>query len=134
MVRYLCLVCRILCELVLDVEFVELLTLSDQHLNPERGFEPGSSSECLLKFDTRSKPLGDHSRLLDNFINVQILFSLYQKPILQLVDNCTYGTIAFQCIKSSLVQMDSLDLILCLMHHSRPVLPNVGSVTAQTNP
>ena len=39
---------------------------------------------------------------LDNFITMQILFSLYQEPILQLVDNCTYGTIAFPCIKSSL--------------------------------
>ena len=39
--------------------------------------------------------------VLDNFITVQILFTLYQKLILQLVDNYTYGTIAFSCIKSS---------------------------------
>ena len=32
---------------------------------------------------------------LGNFINVQILFSLYQ----ELVDNCNYGTIAFPCKK-----------------------------------
>ena len=39
---------------------------------------------------------------LDNFITEQILFSLCQKPILQLDDSCTYGTIAFLCMKSSL--------------------------------
>ena len=39
---------------------------------------------------------------LDEFITVQILLILYQKPILQLVDNCTFGTIAFPC---SLVKM-----------------------------
>ena len=27
------------------------------------------------------------------------IFSLHQKPILHLVDNCTYGAIAFPCIK-----------------------------------
>ena len=42
---------------------------------------------------------------LDNFTTVQNLFSLYQKPILQLVDNCTYGTIAFPCIKSFLLRV-----------------------------
>ena len=31
--------------------------------NPKRGFKPGSSSECLLEFDTRSKPHGHHSWL-----------------------------------------------------------------------
>ena len=35
---------------------------------------------------------------LDNLITVQILFLLYYKPILQLVDDCTYGTIAFPCM------------------------------------
>ena len=39
---------------------------------------------------------------LDNSFTAQILLSFYRKPILQLVDNCTYGTIAFLCIKSSL--------------------------------
>ena len=34
--------------------------LSDQYCNAERGFEPGSSSECLLEFDLRSKTLGHH--------------------------------------------------------------------------
>ena len=43
---------------------------------------------------------------LDNFITVQILFSFNYKPILQLVDNCTYGTIAFPCIKSSLIEVN----------------------------
>ena len=33
------------------------LTLSYRYRNPERDFELGSSSECLLEFDTRSKPL-----------------------------------------------------------------------------
>ena len=37
---------------------------------------------------------------LDNFITLQFL--LYQKPILQLADNCTYGTMAFSGIKSSM--------------------------------
>ena len=40
------------------------LTLSNQYRNPEQGFEPRSSSECLLEFDTRSKPLGYHGRLM----------------------------------------------------------------------
>ena len=40
---------------------------------------------------------------LDHFTKTQILLFIYQKPILQLVDNYTYGTIAFPCIKSSLV-------------------------------
>ena len=39
---------------------------------------------------------------LDNFITVHIYFLLYQKPILQWVDNSTYGTIAFPCMKSFL--------------------------------
>ena len=39
---------------------------------------------------------------LDNFITVKNIFSLHQKPILELVDSCTYGTIAFPYIKSSL--------------------------------
>ena len=30
---------------------------------PEAGFKPGSLSECLLEFDTRSNPLGHHGRL-----------------------------------------------------------------------
>ena len=29
---------------------------------------------------------------------------MYQKPILQLVDNCTYGIIALPCVKSSLLE------------------------------
>ena len=33
------------------------LLLSNQYRNPERGFKPGSLSECLFEFDTRSKPL-----------------------------------------------------------------------------
>ena len=41
--------------------------------------------------------------VLDHFITVQILFLKYQNPIPQLVDNCTYGTIAIPFIKSSLV-------------------------------
>ena len=36
------------------------LFLSDQYCNPERGFKPGSSSDCLLQFYTCSKPLGHH--------------------------------------------------------------------------
>ena len=46
-------------ELVMGVIRFEHLT----HQNPEQGFKPGSSSECLLEFDTRSKPLGHHGRL-----------------------------------------------------------------------
>ena len=38
------------------------LPLSDQYHNPDQGFKPGSSSACLLEFDTRSKPLGHHGR------------------------------------------------------------------------
>ena len=40
------------------------LLLSDQYRNPERGFEPGSSSECLLEFDKHSKPLSHHGRYI----------------------------------------------------------------------
>ena len=39
---------------------------------------------------------------LNDFINVKNILSLHQKPILLLVDNIKYGTIAFQCVKSSL--------------------------------
>ena len=39
---------------------------------------------------------------LDNFISIHF-FSLYKKPILKQVDDCTYSTIALPCIKSSLV-------------------------------
>ena len=46
-------------ELVMGVIRFEHLT----HQNPEQGFKPGSSSECLLEFDTRSKPLSHHGRL-----------------------------------------------------------------------
>ena len=46
------------------------LTLSDQYPNPEQGFETRSWSESLLKFDTRSKPLGHHSRFMFVFIYV----------------------------------------------------------------
>ena len=48
---------------------------------------------------------------LDNFITVQILFLMYQKAILQLVENCKYGTIAFPCIKSSLVKATKVFII-----------------------
>ena len=56
---------------------------------------------------THGKALVPYAQLsincgLNNFITVQILFSLYYNTILQLVDNCTNGTIAFPCIKSSL--------------------------------
>ena len=34
------------------------LTMSDRYCHPERGFKPRSLSECLLEFDTCSKPLG----------------------------------------------------------------------------
>ena len=44
---------------------------------------------------------------LDNFITVLVLFS-FKKPILQLVDNATYGTIAFPCVKSSLVRASNI--------------------------
>ena len=47
---------------------------------------------------------------VDSFITVQILFSLYQKPILQLVDNCTYVTIAYPFTKSSLHAKSFLNL------------------------
>ena len=44
---------------------------------------------------------------LDNFITVKkISFYLHQKFILQLVNNCTYSTIAFSCIKSSLAELN----------------------------
>ena len=43
-------------ELVMGVIRFEQLT----HQNPEQGFKPGSSNECLLEFDTYSKPLGHH--------------------------------------------------------------------------
>ena len=39
----------------------------------------------------------------NNFITVKAIISFHQKPILQLVDSCTYGTIAFPCIKISLL-------------------------------
>ena len=48
---------------------------------------------------------------LNNFITVQILLSLYQKPILQLVDNYTYGTLSFPCIKSTLVTLSAYTII-----------------------
>ena len=38
------------------------LTLSNQYHKPKEGFELGSSSECLLEFDTCSKLLGHHGR------------------------------------------------------------------------
>ena len=44
---------------------------------------------------------------LDNFITVQILFSLYQKAYSSVGWQLTYGTIAFLCIKSSLSQWKS---------------------------
>ena len=47
-------------------------------------------------------------------------FFIDQKPILQLVDNCTYGNKAFLCIKSS--------LILDFVHAKWPVQLNVGDV------
>ena len=47
------------------------LLLSDQYCNPEQGFKPGSSSECLLEFDTRSKPLGHHGRLVFTIIEAR---------------------------------------------------------------
>ena len=53
------------------------LTLSDQYWNPEQGFKTGSSSESLLKFDTRSKPLGHHSRFMFVFIYVSCTWSSF---------------------------------------------------------
>ena len=65
-----------------DVEFITchlapcylnsevFLLLSKRYRNPERGFEPRSLSECLLEFDTRSKPLGRHSRLIHYVVAV----------------------------------------------------------------
>ena len=51
---------------------------------------------------------------LDKFITVQILFSLYQKPITQLVAKCTYGIMAFPCLGQSphcfCVHLDNVDL------------------------
>ena len=38
--------------------------------NPERGFKPGSSSECLIEFDTRSKPLGHHGQFLIAVVHI----------------------------------------------------------------
>ena len=35
---------------------------------PRAGFEPGSLSERLLEFDTRSKQLGHHGRLSNTLI------------------------------------------------------------------
>ena len=59
--------------------------------SPRAGFEPGSSSECLLEFDTRSKPLGHHSRFfLPMFISYQMgpnLFSSFQEKLIK-VSNC----------------------------------------------
>ena len=38
---------------------------------PRAGFEPGSLSEHLLEFDTRSKLLGHHGRLTSIDIHLQ---------------------------------------------------------------
>ena len=46
---------------------MQFLTMSNQYCNPEPGFEPGSSSECLLEFDTHSKVLGHHGRLVEAY-------------------------------------------------------------------
>ena len=43
------------CYLNSDKVFI---ILSNHYRNPEWGFEPGSSSECLLEFDTHSKFFG----------------------------------------------------------------------------
>ena len=53
------------------------LTPSDQYCNPEWGFKPGSSSECLLEFVTRSKLLGHHNRFSCGFCKE---YTLIQKP------------------------------------------------------
>ena len=55
------------------------LLLSNQYHNPDRGFEPGSSSECLLEFDTCSKPLGHHGQLYYLIYHTEIFFILGQK-------------------------------------------------------
>ena len=54
------------------------LLLSNQYCNPERGCEPGSLSECLLKFDTLSKPLGHHVRLIYAFIRISFVVLKFQ--------------------------------------------------------
>ena len=47
------------------------LLMSNQYCNPEQGFKPVSSSECLLEFDTHSKPLGHHGRFYVNIIIIR---------------------------------------------------------------
>ena len=50
--------------LLFGVIYTVFLLLSNQYCNPEQGIKPRCSSECLLEFDTSSKPLGHHGRLL----------------------------------------------------------------------
>ena len=47
------------------------LLMSNQYRNPEQGFKPVSSSECLLEFDTHTKPLGHHGRFYVNIIIIK---------------------------------------------------------------
>ena len=44
-----------------------VLTLSNQYINTYLGNKPGSSSECVLEFDTRSKPLGHQGQSEKHF-------------------------------------------------------------------
>ena len=37
---------------------------------PQAEFEPGSLSECLIEFDTRSKPLGHHGQFLIAVVHI----------------------------------------------------------------
>ena len=46
------------------------LTLRERYRNPEREFEPGSLSECLLEFNTHSKPLSHHGRFNRTYYNL----------------------------------------------------------------
>ena len=57
-------VVKVVVVVVVVNEFLLFLLLSDWYRNHERGFKPGSSSECLLEFDNRSKRLGHHGRFL----------------------------------------------------------------------
>ena len=92
---------------------IELLPcLKAEAIRPEEG---ESKYWCKELFIHR-KAMVKYVRLstnsgFENFITVQILFSLHKKPILQLVDNCTYGTIAFPCIKSYLADAMSEKLL-----------------------
>ena len=70
-------------------------TFVSRNISPRELFIHGKAMVPYVKLSTNYG--------LDNSITVQFFFSLYLKPILQLVDNCTYGTIAFPCIKSSLI-------------------------------